>query len=152
MERVKKRSELRGALAAIRDFIGVWIGYCEEKGAAHHSELLQDDWEHYVEQPLPHGRQGAAQLHVLPSPMQSQSWPSPRPVTRPLGPSLVTSPGRCLSTIPTFVLISSGRHWMGISIGGSNSEGTRIGYDTSDDTTQPPGERGREVTYGKGLN
>ncbi len=37
----------------------------------------------------------------------------------------------------------------GISIGGSNSEGKPTGYDTNDDTTQPPGESGHELTYGK---
>jgi integrase len=51
--------------------------------------------------------------------MQSQSWPSLRPVTRPSWPSLVTCPGRCLSTTPTFALISSGKHWMRSRLAGA---------------------------------
>jgi hypothetical protein len=33
-----------------------------------HSELLQDDWEHYVEQPFRAAGKESPQLHVLPSP------------------------------------------------------------------------------------
>src|SRR5271157_2062592 len=81
--------------------------------------------------------------------MQSPNWLSLRPATRLSWLSRVTSPNRCWSTTPMFVLILSGKHLDGLATRRRTLAGKPTGYDTTCDTTQSLADGDHDISHGK---